>query len=182
MSKIFSIMSAVACFLLPSVALAADAGSCVRAGPGAEFCAGGDFSRIDDGSTDGITYWLHQGGFMSKVLVQDVGQGSFTQGDIESSIIAMISAQAASQGRAFDFSDIEAAQMGGQPFGTLSYALSRKGGEQAILHSYVATGRLVLQIISQVGLSSASRAPQDLEQAHAAALHALTLADAGPEA
>lgn len=166
----------------PLAANAADTVACGDAGPRTEFCGGAIFSRLDDGSAQGVSFWLHRTGFMSKILVQEVQGGNFSQGDIEGSILEMVSSQANAQGRAFTFSDIEAANIGGQPFGTLSYAFSREGGEQAILHSYVSTGDLILQIISQIGLSSASSAPDALEKAHAAALHALVLTDAGPEA
>jgi hypothetical protein len=156
-------------------AWAEDRPTCREAGPGAAFCTGNTFSRLDDGVTDGLSFWMDRAGYLSKVLVQTDPDGDADQALIESQILAMVSRQASDIGRDFAFSDVTSTTAGGAPFGTLSYSLAREGRNQAILHSYVAVKGIVIQVISQIALKGADRDPEALMLAHHRALDAIEL-------
>ncbi len=155
---------------------------CDDAGPDTTFCAGATFARVDEGQTQGLSFWMHRDGYLSKVLVQRVPEERVDGAEIEAQIIAMVSQQAQDIGRSFAFSDLKSASVDGATFGTLSYKLSKAEKENAILHSYVAIRGKVLQVISQIALKRASPDPAALERAHAAALDAITLTQAGHDA
>ncbi|MBD3664239.1 hypothetical protein [Sulfitobacter aestuariivivens] len=155
--------------------------ACDVAGPGAAFCQGETFSRLDGGETTGMSFWLHQAGYLSKVVVQEVPEEDAVQSDIESLIIDSVSQQAVALGRGFEFIDLSSATAAGAPFGTLSYNLAHAKGDQAILHSYVAVKGLIVQVISQIAIKEASRDPAALQNAHAEALSALELTSQDPE-
>lgn len=161
-------------------ALAAEEPLCRSAGPGAEFCTGGSFTRVDTGDVTGISFWLDEAGYLSKVLVQDgVGDG-VDQAQIEQQILAMVSGQADDIGRDFEFSDLSSTTAGGAPFGTISYALAMGGGRQSILHSYVAVNGIIVQVISQIALKGVPNDATALRYAHHRALEAIALTTTDP--
>lgn len=176
MRHIFSaIILALATTAPMSGAWAEENPTCSEAGPGAAFCKGATFSRVDDGVTKGLSFWIDRAGYLSKVVVQTDPDGKADQALIESQILAMVSRQASDIGRDFKFSDVTSTTAGGAPFGTLSYSLARKGRNQAILHSYVAVKGIVIQVISQIAMKGASRDPEALMMAHHRALDAIDL-------
>lgn len=155
---------------------------CDVAGPDAYFCFGDAFSKLDLDQGEGVSFWVHKAGYLSKVLVEDTGGKDVTQGQIERQILALVSAQAESFGRAFSFSDLTATTIHGVPFGTFSYRLRGGSQDSAVLHSYVAVKGRVLQVVSQILMTSASTDAKALERAHADALRAVKLADASSDA
>ena len=166
----------------PHLAGAAGATSdCGRAGPGAEFCSGATFARVDAGQTRGMSFWMHRAGYLSKVLVQEMPQEGARRGDIEAAIISIVSQQASSIGRSFEFSDISSSTRGGAPFGTLTYTLSGQSGDKPILHSYVAVKGVVVQVISQLAVKTADPGPQALHAAHRDAVAAIHLKGPGSD-
>ncbi len=156
-------------------ALAGDQAACPPAGPGAVFCGGAAFNRLDRGGTEGLSYWLDHSGYLTKLVVQQGPKGIADQSVIESQIMAMVSRQAADVGRDFEFSDITSASVGGAPFGTLSYTLAGSGRKQAILHSYVAVKGVIVQVISQIAMKGTDQDPEALMMAHHRALDAIQL-------
>lgn len=156
-------------------AAAAEDPGCRVAGPGAEFCTQGAFQRVDTGGVEGLSFWLDQAGYLSKILVQPDAEGAADQTRIEQQILAMVSGQATEIGREFQFSDLSSTSAGGAPFGTISYALAAEGRTQAILHSYVAVKGIVVQVISQIALKGAAADAEALKQAHHRALDAIEL-------
>lgn len=174
-----SFISAVLVCLATSVPIhaapAIEQDGCRHAGPGAEFCAQGTFRRVDTGTVEGMSFWLDEAGYLSKVLVQPDAEGGSGQATIEQQILTMVSGQAVGIGRDFQFSDLTSTSAGGAPFGTISYALTGKGRTQAILHSYVAVRGIVVQVISQIALRGVPADPAALMQAHHRALDAIAL-------
>ena len=171
----FAFFFALAVAAPTSSALAETSTRCSEAGPGAAFCTGSTFSRIDAGVTEGLSFWLDRAGYLSKVLVQADPDGDADQATIESQILAMVSRQATDIGREFEFSDATSTTAGGAPFGTLSYSLAQEGQDQKILHSYVAVKGIVIQVISQIALKGAAKDPEALMMAHHRALDAIEL-------
>ena len=155
--------------------LMAEERNCAKAGPQAEFCANGQFARLDEGATPGSSLWMYRGGYLSKVLVESLADAHAKRATIEARIMALVSRQAVEVGRRFEFSDMTSATLGGAPFGTLSYTLAGEDGDSVILHSYVAVEGKVAQVISQVALKRADRDPDALRAAHDAALSAVRL-------
>jgi hypothetical protein len=153
---------------------------CRAAGPGASFCAGQRFARLDKGGTRGLSYWIDAKGYMSKVVVQSGPEGPANQAMIESQIMEMVSRQANDIGRDFEFSDLTSATAGGAPFGTLSYTLGGTGQDQPILHSYVAVKGVIVQVISQIALKGTKRDAKALMLAHHRALDAIQLTNSDP--
>ncbi len=172
-----------AALLSPGI-LAADEvqSECGAAGPDAYFCFGDAFTKLDVDHGEGVSFWVHKTGFLSKVLVEDTGGKDVTQGQIERQILALVSEQAEHFGRDFAFSDLSATTVGGVPFGTFSYRLRGATQEAAVLHSYVAVKGRVLQVVSQLLLKSADTKANALEEAHAAALRAVKLEDPSSDA
>jgi hypothetical protein len=174
--KFFSAVATAALIALPVAAEQAVSKDCKAAGAGAVFCRGDNFKPLNYSQVEGISFWLHREGFLSKVLVEEISD-EVTQARIESRIMKVVSQQAESIGTEFEFEDLASDMLDGAPFGTLSYSLMQKGSPKAVLHSYVATKGVVLQVISQIALKSADTAPAALEVAHAAALRAVRLGD-----
>lgn len=168
----------IAAAVCSTPALAADpATDCAVAGPEAYFCFGDTFEQLELELGEGVSFWMHEGGYLSKVLVEETGDKTVTPAQIETRILKMVSEQAKQFDRVLAFSDLNATSVHGVPFGTFSYRL--QGGEQnsAVLHSYVAVKGRVLQVVSQIALNSADTAPDALERAHAAALRAVKIKD-----
>lgn len=168
--------------LLAATAAAAEpiGDGCTGTGLGVEFCGGTGFARIDKGQYPGQSFWLHRGGYFSKLLVQR-DDASVTPTQIEAMILQTVSGQATRIGRDFEFGDLEARSIGGVPMGTLSYTLSTKGASKAILHSYVATGEVVIQVLSQHVRQPENARESELLAAHEAALSALRIGVETPE-
>lgn len=148
---------------------------CSIAGPDAFFCSGKTFRQMKLDMGEGVTFWLHKTGFLSKVLVEDTNGKPVTRAQIENRIIAIVSNQAGHFGSAFSFSDLSSTTVGGVPFGTLSYELEGEETNHAVLHSYVSVKGRVLQVVSQLALAQASKEPAALAEAHAAALRAVRI-------
>lgn len=151
--------------------------NCGVAGPDAYFCSGDAFTQLDVDQGEGVSFWIHRTGYLSKVLVEDLGGKEVTQAQIERQILALVSSQVESLGRDFAFSDLTASTVHGVPFGTFSYRLKGEAQDSAVLHSYVAVKGRVLQVVSQLLLKSADPKAEALEQAHAEALRAVKLED-----
>lgn len=181
-SNLFSALT-LAAVLGPCAVLAQDAAAtCDAAGPSTYFCSGDSFSKLDLGQRDGVSFWMHNTGFLSKILVEDTGGTQVTQSQIENRILAIVSEQADQLGRDFAFSDLSADTVAGVPFGTFSYNLQNDKVDSTVLHSYVALKGRVLQVISQIARKSASSEKEALQQAHAAALRAVKLTDPSTDA
>lgn len=148
---------------------------CDGPAPGMTFCSGDEFSRVDDGLTAGQSYWMHEDGYVSKLLVQPGPQQAVTQADIESQIIAMVSAQAARIGRSFEFSDLSSMAGDDALFGTINYTLAGDGTPLNIMHSYATMEGVLIQVISQGPVQNVSDHPVDLKSAHFDALAAIHL-------
>ena len=176
MKFIFFLCAALALGAGGAMADSADSG-CDVAGPDAYFCFGDAFSKLDIEEVEGVSFWLHKAGYLSKVLVEETGDTEVTQGQIERRILDMVTAQAVSVGRDFDFTDLSATTVHGVPFGTFSYRLKGARQESAVLHSYVAVKGRVLQVVSQILLKSARTDIANLEEAHAEALRAVRIDD-----
>lgn len=145
---------------------------CINAGPDAYFCAGDTFTQLEVAHGAGVTFWLHEAGYLSKVLVESGDGTPPTQGQIERQILTQVSQQAASIGHDFAFSDLQARSVNGAPYGTFSYQLKGADQDSAVLHSYVAVGDRVLQVVSQALVKMTGA---DLEHAHDDALRAVRL-------
>lgn len=156
--------------------------TCDRTGTNARFCAGTVFAQVAPDTPEGVTFWLHERGYLSKVLVEDTGTATPSAAEVEARIVSIVAQQAAMLDRTFDFADLEAGVTSGVSFGTLRYALRTGDRGQTILHSYVAAQGVVVQVISQVALKSASRDLSDLTAAHADALRAVRLDPSDPGA
>ena len=156
---------------------------CVSAGPGADFCTQAQYNRVDQGQTEGISYWLDAQGYLAKVVVQPGPTRPAESAVIESRILSMVSQQANHVGRAFEFSDLSSARAGGARFGTISYALADKTGRgQPVLHSYLAVEGVIVQVISQPAVNGAPRDAEALTLAHHRALEAIELTNRDPAA
>lgn len=155
---------------------------CGVAGPNAYFCFGDTFRELKLKQVEGVSFWMHEGGYLSKVLVEETGGKAVTSSQVETRILAMVTEQAHDLGRDFNFSDLRSANVHGVPFGTFSYRLEGAAQDSAVLHSYVVVKERILQVVSQVALNSASRDPADLQEAHAAALRAVKIVDRGSDA
>lgn len=179
-----SLSALLSAALLSAAPLAADDAppACGVAGPDAYFCFGDAFTRLEIDHGEGVSYWVHETGFLSKVLVEDTGGKDVSQGQIERQILALVTKQATDLGRDFAFSDLSATTIGGVPFGTFSYRLRGAEREATVLHSYVAVKGRVLQVVSQLLLTSADPRTSALEEAHAAALRAVKLEDLSSDA
>lgn len=177
----FSACAFAALLAVPAAADQVVLTDCSDAGVGATFCHGQTFAALDAGQPEGMSLWLHERGYLSKVLIEELADPQVTQGQIEGRIMALVSAQADHIGRNFEFEDISSYSAGGTPFGTISYSLRDAKGPKAILHSYVAAKGVVLQVISQIALKEADPAPDALRKAHAAALKAVHLAEPSVE-
>ncbi len=174
--KVFAAL--VAAGLSHAPAFAQDATTeCAVAGPEAYFCFGDTFNRLELELGEGVSFWMHEDGFLSKVLVEETGNKTVTPAQIETRILQMVSEQAKHFGRALAFSDLNATSVHGVPFGTFSYRLQGGAQNSAVLHSYVAVKGRVLQVVSQIALANADVAPEALERAHAAALRAVKIKD-----
>jgi hypothetical protein len=158
---------------------AAETEQCPSAGPGASFCAGSDFSRVDTGGIDGLSYWMDDAGYLSKVVVEAGMDASVNQAVVESHILSMVTAQASEVGRAFEFRDLKSARSDGADFGTISYSLAKAGRAKPILHSYVLVGEIVVQVISQAARKGTARDAAALLQAHRRAIDAIELKPSG---
>lgn len=154
---------------------ASETNPCASAGPGASFCAGALFSRVDSGTVEGLSFWMDKAGYLSKVVVQSAAGPSVDQALVETQILSMVSAQAESVGRAFEFRDLDATTTGVAGFGTLSYSLAKAGRSQAILHSYVLVKGVVIQVISQIAKKGTAGGPGALMVAHRRAVEAIKL-------
>ncbi|NNE50850.1 MAG: hypothetical protein HKN30_00425 [Sulfitobacter sp.] len=152
------------------------------AGPDAYFCFGEAFKRLELGTGAGVSFWMHETGYLSKVLVEETVGKDVSQSQIETRILNMVSQQAEHLGRAFAFSDLQATSVGGVPFGTFSYRLRGDERESAVLHSYVAVKGRVLQVVSQLALRSSTSGAEALEKAHADALRAVKIEDPSSDA
>lgn len=182
MSRHFFAAALLGAFLgAPALAEEPMLDECSQAGAGALFCQGSHFAQLNYSQVEGISFWLHREGFLSKVLVEEIADSKVDQAGIESRIMSLVSAQADEIGHEFDFEDLASHSLGGAPFGTLSYSLVQKGSPKAILHSYVATKGVVLQVISQIALKTADTDPLALQTAHAEALRAVHLSERAPE-
>lgn len=179
--KFLSVM--LLCGLAPLILSAQDAaGTCGVAGPDAYFCTGEVFRKLDLDQGEGVSFWLHEAGYLSKVLVEETGDTEVTQGQIETRILDIVSRQADTLGRAFAFSDLSATEIHGVPFGTFRYRLRGEKADSVVLHSYVAVKGRVLQVVSQMALRSAASKRVTLEKAHAAALRAVKIEDPSSDA
>lgn len=155
---------------------------CGVAGPDAYFCFGDTFKKLELNKGAGVSFWMHETGYLSKVLVEETGDKQVTRSQIERRILAMVSEQAEHLGRDFAFSDLSATTLDGVPFGTFSYRLRGAKQEAAILHSYIAVKGRVLQVVSQLALRTAGSGAEALEKAHADALRAVKIEDPSSDA
>lgn len=149
-----------------------DTTMCSLAGPGMQFCAGEVFQRLDAGATEGMSFWLHSDGFVTKVLAEESDSGMATQTAIEARIIAMVDAQAGAGGHGFEFVDLDSRSLNGAPFGTLTYRLQGAQSATTVLHSYAALDGVVVQVLSQIAPRNRANAAE-LQEAHFAAVSAL---------
>ncbi|MGJ8544401.1 MAG: hypothetical protein ACSHWZ_03080 [Sulfitobacter sp.] len=161
---------------------AEELGGCAQIGPGAGFCGADLFKPLRQYDLPGQSFWLHRAGFLSKLLVQDDPAGRANQGEVEAQIIGMVRGRAGEMGAGFEFLDVVSARAGGQPYGTLSYRVKDGGRAKTILHSYLVADGVVVQVISQIGVSRASREATALSAAHEDALRALRLSRNDPKA
>ncbi|MEW9920831.1 hypothetical protein AB2B41_14550 [Marimonas sp. MJW-29] len=171
----------LACALSASPLAAEDAGNCATAGTDAFFCSGELFQKLELGKHEGVSFWMHRAGYLSKVLVEETGSKRISESQIERRILDIVSRQAENLGRAFAFSDLDATMGPGVSVGTFSYSLKGARGEASVLHSYVAVKGRVLQVVSQLALKSAASEAVSLEKAHAAALRAVRIEDLGSD-
>ncbi len=154
--------------------IASDAGTeCSNVGPNMRFCSGETFKRLDSGQRNGISYWSHSGGFVSKVLTERDSFDLATQNIIEGRIIAMINAQAEAAGHDFEFFDLDSRSLHGAPFGTLTYQLTNAETATVVFHSYAALNGLVVQVLSQIAAGDGSESVTALKSAHFEAIGAL---------
>lgn len=181
-SRIFS-AACLAAALGPFAALAEEGTKpCSVAGPDAYFCFGDTFKKLELNRGAGVSFWMHETGYLSKVLVEETGDKKVTQSQIERRILAIVSEQAEHLGRDFAFSDLSATTLDGVPFGTFSYRLRGAKQESAVLHSYIAVKGRVLQVVSQLALRTAASGAEALEKAHADALRAVKIEDPSSDA
>lgn len=179
----FKKISALICAAFCAAPVLADeTDHCALAARDAFFCSGEEFRKLDLAEHEGISFWMHRAGYLSKVLIEETGSSTVSQSVIERRILEMVSQQAQNLGRDFAFSDLEAATVQGMPVGTFSYDLKGKDGVASILHSYVAVRGRVLQVVSQMALKSATGEAVSLETAHSAALRAIQIRELGSDA